>query len=472
MFSINNLNFHSATKGDYVVRPLDDENSRGTSTPLKESKDTLSEEISKDPEGECGASSSTGIKGSFGRSKSRKDGHTSGGSGGYHSGGSGGYHSSKSQGLSGRGSGESRKSNGGSGGSEGGLSRQTNLFVRTKSDSGKRFTDQEILQQIKVKNLDTGAEMDLATAEEQLMTANPLSLHIMRLTSEYPDPNYTDTRSNDSDTESIDSRNTDFMIGQGKKKATFGKLLGNMSRTARSAAKMITVEVAKRQKTKEEKEEEKLGRLATDISTTDGVQVSGNEKIAQGFKRIQAHKSGPYDFENVTFGQDLSGHHQGPIWCMKFSLCGRLLATAGQDCILRIWVLRDKHSYFDNMRRRYQAEHEGLTEDQLVPDEAIEMYLADPESQGHIFMDRPFVTYTGHTSDLLDVSWSKNFFILTSSMDKTVRLWHISRKECLCVFQHIDFVTAIAFHPRNDQYFISGSLDGKIRLWNIPDKKV
>ncbi len=36
-------------------------------------------------------------------------------------------------------------------------------------------------------------------------------------------------------------------------------------------------------------------------------------------------------------------------------------------------------------------------------------------------------------------------------MDKTVRLWHISRRECLCCFQHIDFVTALAFHPRNDQ---------------------
>ena len=28
------------------------------------------------------------------------------------------------------------------------------------------------------------------------------------------------------------------------------------------------------------------------------------------------------------------------------------------------------------------------------------------------------------------------------------RLWHISRSECLCCFQHIDFVTAICFHPR------------------------
>ena len=33
-------------------------------------------------------------------------------------------------------------------------------------------------------------------------------------------------------------------------------------------------------------------------------------------------------------------------------------------------------------------------------------------------------------------------------MDKTVRLWHVSRRECLCCFQHIDFVTAIAFHPK------------------------
>ena len=33
-------------------------------------------------------------------------------------------------------------------------------------------------------------------------------------------------------------------------------------------------------------------------------------------------------------------------------------------------------------------------------------------------------------------------------------------------------MTALAFNPKNDQFFISGSLDGKIRLWNIPDKKV
>jgi hypothetical protein len=45
---------------------------------------------------------------------------------------------------------------------------------------------EQILHDLQVKNLDTGTEMDLATAEEHLpQSINPLSLHIMRLTSEY-----------------------------------------------------------------------------------------------------------------------------------------------------------------------------------------------------------------------------------------------------------------------------------------------
>lgn len=57
-------------------------------------------------------------------------------------------------------------------------------------------------------------------------------------------------------------------------------------------------------------------------------------------------------------------------------------------------------------------------------------------------------------------------------MDKTVRLWHISRAECLCTFKHNDFVPSIAFHPRDDRFFLAGSLDSKLRLWSIPDKTV
>nr|NVI79836.1 putative WD repeat-containing protein 44 [Cucujiformia] len=169
------------------------------------------------------------------------------------------------------------------------------------------------------------------------------------------------------------------------------------------------------------------------------------------FQTSNSHK-GPYEFEKVEHVQELNDEHEGPIWCMKFSCCGKLLATAGQDKVLRIWIVRDAFQFFQEMRTKYNAEKVSPTPSQesLVSHHSIDTSLNqiaaetfnNKEHSKLVFMPKPFCTYSGHTSDLLDVSWSKNYFILSSSMDKTVRLWHISRKECLCCFQHIDFVTA------------------------------
>ncbi|KFK40574.1 hypothetical protein AALP_AA2G014100 [Arabis alpina] len=47
--------------------------------------------------------------------------------------------------------------------------------------------------------------------------------------------------------------------------------------------------------------------------------------------------------------------------------------------------------------------------------------------------------------------------VLSCSMDKTV--W-------LCDIAHNDYVTCVQFNPLDEDYFISGSLDAKIRIWN------
>jgi len=42
---------------------------------------------------------------------------------------------------------------------------------------------------------------------------------------------------------------------------------------------------------------------------------------------------------------------------------------------------------------------------------------------------------------------------------------------CECLILHMIY-NGIVIIFQDDRYFLSGSLDGKLRLWNIPDKKV
>lgn len=144
----------------------------------------------------------------------------------------------------------------------------------------------------------------------------------------------------------------------------------------------------------------------------------------------------------------------GAIWTTEFSIDGKYLAAAGQDQVVRVW------SVISTAAERAEQERD---EDMRAGSER----LSTP-----VFRSKPLREFTGHTSTVLDLSWSKNNFLLSSSIDKTVRLWHVSRGECLCTFKHKDFVTSIAFHPRDDRFFLAGSLDGVLRLWSIPDKNV
>jgi WD repeat-containing protein 44 len=140
------------------------------------------------------------------------------------------------------------------------------------------------------------------------------------------------------------------------------------------------------------------------------------------------------------------------IWATEFSRDGKYLATAGKDAIVRVWAVITSPA-----ERKSEGEAESKTDQRL---------------SAPVFREKPVYEFIGHESDVLDLSWSKNNFLLSCGMDKTVRLWHMSRKECLCTFKHKDIVTKIAFHPTDDRFFLAGSLDSVLRLWSIPDKAV
>lgn len=145
------------------------------------------------------------------------------------------------------------------------------------------------------------------------------------------------------------------------------------------------------------------------------------------------------------------------IWAMGFSQDGKYLAAGGQDYVVRVWSVISTAEE----RRAHEVDEDAAGQN------GEHVRLNAP-----VFKSKSVQEYEGHTASVLDLSWSKNNFLLSSSMDKTVRLWHASRTECLCCFKHSDFVTSIQFHPRDDRFFLAGSLDSKLRLWSIPDKSV
>lgn len=340
------------------------------------------------------------------------------------------------------------------------------LNVRMRSDSGKQLTDHEILEQVPVKNLDTGENFPLSAAEEKTeQCINPLSLYIMQYASHI----------RESDEESIGGVTIGSEIPPGEEEEENEVEEGRLRRK--------TTRIKKFFKETAQKAASKAKSIASEVSHArhkeDIAEIPDCANPEQNIK-IKASKTntGPYEFSKIQHVQDLSGEHTGAVWCMKFSPCGRMLATGGQDKYLRIWVLKDAYYHFEELIKKFNADQKSSptpSQESLVShqsfEESAQILQAVANSAGP-FISVPYRTYSGHTSDLLDVSWSKSHFILSSSMDKTVRLWHISRRECLCCFQHIEFVTAIAFHPQDDSFFVSGSLDGRLRLWNIPNKKV
>jgi WD40 repeat protein len=190
----------------------------------------------------------------------------------------------------------------------------------------------------------------------------------------------------------------------------------------------------------------------------DNIEFNPRHAPPPEYIRVRARHRKEKDFDHLFLAQELLSSNNtrrddSPLWAMQFSKDGRYLAAAGQDKAIRVWEVikspEDRKSHADESDINHR-----------------------PRLSAPVFRQEPVREYEGHTSTILDLSWSKNNFLLSSSMDKNVRLWHVSRNECLCTFKHSDFVTSIAFHPKDDRFFLAGSLDCKLRLWSIPDKTV
>ncbi|KAF2313497.1 hypothetical protein GH714_011261 [Hevea brasiliensis] len=206
--------------------------------------------------------------------------------------------------------------------------------------------------------------------------------------------------------------------------------------------------------------------------------------VGSKMQRVKVHscKKRCKELSSLYAGQEFLAHN-GSILTMKFSHDGQYLASGGEDGVVRVWrVIEDDrldqfHLPSDDPSFLYFSMNHlskiaSLDVDTMKVDTRKRHISSDSTCvifppKAFKVLEKPLHDFQGHNGEVLDLSWSKKRFLLSSSVDQTIRLWQVGHDRCLRIFSHNNYVTCVDFNPVDDNYFISGSIDGKIRIWEV-----
>ncbi|AKE64550.1 High-affnity carbon uptake protein Hat/HatR [Microcystis aeruginosa NIES-2549] len=166
-----------------------------------------------------------------------------------------------------------------------------------------------------------------------------------------------------------------------------------------------------------------------------------------------------------------SQKHYAPIRAVTFSADSQFLATGSEDKTIKIWSVETGECL--HTLEGHQERVGGVTfspNGQLLAsgsaDKTIKIWSVDTGKCLH--------TLTGHQDWVWQVAFSSDGQLLASgSGDKTIKIWSIIEGE----YQNIDTLTgheswiwSIAFSP-DGQYIASGSEDLTLRLWSVKTRE-
>ncbi|KAH9408207.1 hypothetical protein TYRP_011874 [Tyrophagus putrescentiae] len=185
---------------------------------------------------------------------------------------------------------------------------------------------------------------------------------------------------------------------------------------------------------------------------------NNNNNIRGG---INGWRRPPLEFANIDLAQEID-EAQGPIRAASFSRCGQLLATGGADAHVRLYCSTKAWRHFAGLRSARTVSEEVMAS--LAPGS-----LPFSPDYASLLL---FAVFEGHGDEVVDLAWSAHNFLASVSLDRTVRLWHVSQVDCLLVLRHEDYLSTVRFLPSaDDRYLVSATLGGVVRLWSLPEKR-
>eukprot|EP00922_Rhytidocystis_sp_ex-Travisia-forbesii_P025166 GHVS01036962.1.p1 GENE.GHVS01036962.1~~GHVS01036962.1.p1 ORF type:complete len:609 (-),score=61.08 GHVS01036962.1:184-2010(-) len=104
---------------------------------------------------------------------------------------------------------------------------------------------------------------------------------------------------------------------------------------------------------------------------------------------------------------------------------------------------------------------------------SIFMWFLDEKIEGSwLTSDKPRLRLSGHRDSIINLHWSptaKSNRLLSTSLDKTIRLWRPDKGVCYAVatLNCSDWPTSACFHPLLKDIIFCGSLDATVQVWRL-----
>jgi WD repeat-containing protein 44 len=194
---------------------------------------------------------------------------------------------------------------------------------------------------------------------------------------------------------------------------------------------------------------EKGGRRSS--SATDDSQDGSTQTVQHGPEKAKVRYYGKSHREitGLYMNQEIQAH-TGSIWSIKFSLDGRYLASAGEDCVIHIWEVSEldkKVDYFGERESNGSCNPFVAAVTNGSPEPGLSLGLGDmthnhwekkrrargvggrkSASLDHIMVpehvfalsEKPICSFRGHSDDVLDLSWSKSQVILFHNVPTSI----------------------------------------------------
>jgi WD40 repeat protein len=173
-------------------------------------------------------------------------------------------------------------------------------------------------------------------------------------------------------------------------------------------------------------------------------------------------------FMIATGQKTLSANHGAPIRDLAMTPNGQLLATAGDDKLVKLWnaangapAANPQLAGFTDVVTQLAFSADGT---RLVAGSAKagEIFVYDVTSRT---LEQSFVEHTGGALAITCLGRDRGK-VVTASADKTVRVWELSAKRRIT--GHTKPITSLASLPGNEPLqVLSGSEDGTVRHWNL-----